>query len=110
MTWLTAFALTQALEMPVAWWALRGRRETWRILTVAFAASGLTHPALWFLLPPLFEDYWTYVIVGEALVWSIEALLYALLLDPRRGPAAAVAANAFSCGAGLLIHAAMASS
>jgi len=50
MTWLTAFLLTQAVEVPVylvAGRALpRGRR--WLF---ALGASALTHPVVWFAFP-----------------------------------------------------------
>ena len=48
--WAVAFALTQAIEMPVYWRALPGRPRRER-LALAFGASGLTHPAVWFVIP-----------------------------------------------------------
>jgi hypothetical protein len=101
MTWPTAFALTLLIEIPVVLWMMgRGWR---RDLPWALLANSLSHPTLWFILPPLFTDYTTYLIVSEAAVFAFEALLYALVLRSVRGLAIGVAANALSLGVGLLI-------
>ncbi|MEI8259033.1 MAG: hypothetical protein WCJ30_25470 [Deltaproteobacteria bacterium] len=43
--WLIAFAFTQAVEMPIYMRALKGRPG------VAFGASAITHPIVWFVIP-----------------------------------------------------------
>jgi hypothetical protein len=45
--WLAAFLLTQLVEVPIYAKALRGRAH------IAFAASAITHPAVWFGFPHL---------------------------------------------------------
>lgn len=47
--WLVAFALTQAFEVPLY---LRAADGDWYI---AFFASALTHPAVWFVFPLLMD-------------------------------------------------------
>ena len=102
--WLPAFLLTLAFEAPIVLYALRGLRARgagWLLL-----ANGLTHPALWFVLPRFFEDYWAYVLVGEALVFATEALVYAAALRSLpRGALIAGVANGFSYAVGALYYA-----
>jgi len=51
--WLLAFLFTQVVECPIYLWAQRGseRRRLARGL-VAFGATTLTHPIVWFVIPP----------------------------------------------------------
>lgn len=50
--WLSAFVFTQLVEMPVWLYALRRHRAPWRSrIAVAFGASCLTHPIVWFVMP-----------------------------------------------------------
>ena len=103
MTWPMAFALTLLLEIPVVLLVLqRGWKKD---LPWALLANGLSHPTLWFVLYPAIPDYWTFLVVGETLVFSFEAVIYALAVRSVRGVAASVAANSLSMGVGLLIAA-----
>ncbi|UQA62699.1 hypothetical protein [Polyangium aurulentum] len=87
MPWLWAFLFTQAVEMPIYMLGLRVRPIE------AFGASALTHPIVWFVIPPLFERiylallaphpslrlaqgprYWTMVVIAEAFAIGAEAL------------------------------------
>ena len=104
MTWPAAIALTVLLEIPVVLLVLgRGWRKD---LPAALLANALSHPTLWFVLWPMLADapYTTALLIGEAAVFSFEALLYLGLTQSLRGLAAAVAANALSLCVGLLIH------
>lgn len=59
--WVVAFAFTQAFEVPLY---LRAT-GSWR---VAFFASALTHPVVWFLFPALMDagvGYWPMVAAAE---------------------------------------------
>lgn len=47
-----AFAVTQLVEVPIYARALRSRTRSVRI-AVAFGASALTHPLVWYVFPPL---------------------------------------------------------
>ncbi len=66
MRWLFAFVLTQAIEVPIY------RRATGS-LWVAFAASALTHPVVWFAFPLLPLGYWPMVVLAEVFAVTVEA-------------------------------------
>ena len=70
MTWLQAFLVTQALEVPIYWLGTRSSPLSWSLrLGVALGASALTHPVVWFVLPPLLEPrlgWWGFFVVAEA--------------------------------------------
>ena len=90
MTWLGAFCLTQAIELPVYLAAQRGaERSRARALAVAFAASALTHPVVWYLFPLLPR---TWGCVASTRCWYqqfVLAELFAVLVEAawlqRRG-------------------------
>lgn len=68
--WLSAFAFTQACEVPLY---LRATAGGWR---VALLASALTHPAVWFVFPGLLQaglGYWAMAAWAEAFAVGVEA-------------------------------------
>ncbi len=69
MTWLQAFLLTQALEVPFYLLGMRGTPLSAPLrVAVAFGASALTHPIVWFVLPGLLAPalgWWGYFVVAE---------------------------------------------
>ena len=72
--WLLAFAFTQAVEVPVYVRALGpGRRLAGRAL-IAFGASAITHPIVWFALPRLWERLYL-ALVGLSAGFVIRAPL-----------------------------------
>ena len=114
MNWPTAFLLTQAIEMP--FYLSAGRAWPWKKrLLVAFGASALTHPFVWFVFPELTQSvlellglsmsykvpYWmaaeTFAVVAEAL-WFRRCGLRQPWLWSLLG-------NGCSAGVGFLIHA-----
>ena len=101
--WLSAYLLTQSVEIPIYVMATRGR--PWRArLVIAAAASQLTHPMVWFVIPaipwPSYDAYFLgaegFAVLAEAfLLWGIGArspLLWSL------------AANAGSVAVGSLLR------
>ena len=78
--WLVAFAFTQAVEAPIYVAGMepgRPMRERWAI---ALAASAITHPLVWFVIPdacveihPLLTGWWS-VLVSELFAFGMEAL------------------------------------
>ena len=80
--WLAAFVFTQVIEIPIYAHAML-RREgseapvlaSWpAALAVAFAASALTHPIVWFVMPELVpERYLLMVGLAEAFAVLVEA-------------------------------------
>lgn len=107
MSWWVGFALTQAIEMPI--YLLGMRRSAfplaWRV-GIAFGASALTHPIVWFVLPELLEarwGYWTFVAIAEVFAVVAEALyLRALKIEGAWG--LSLVANAASALTGLVLH------
>ncbi len=73
--WLAAFALTQAFEVPVYALALSGaHRSRAEVFMVAFGASALTHPVVWFVMPWLVgEPLWLSIALSEVFAVGVEA-------------------------------------
>lgn len=69
--WLAAFALTQLIEIPIHARALRGRAGRW---PMAFAASALTHPFVYFGFAMLMTPgTFRYALVAESFAVAVEA-------------------------------------
>lgn len=111
VSWPVAFALTQAIELPFYAVAAGTEREqpVSRRLLVGFGASALTHPWVWFVLPPYLQPslgYWGYACVVEIAVVLVEtAYLRGMGWDRRRALVRAVFANLVSAVAGFGLHA-----
>lgn len=74
--WLAAFVVTQAAEVPIYTLA-QEERPMWQRLLVAFGASAITHPIVWFVLyEPLLPivGYTPYLLIAETFAWGVEAL------------------------------------
>jgi len=112
--WLIAFLFTQVVECPIWVAALRrharaghSRRSNSGLLAIAFGASALTHPIVWFVIPHLWlavhraGGYWGMVAAAEAFAVIVEAE-YADGFGLRRAWAWSLGANAASFGLGLL--------
>jgi hypothetical protein len=103
--WATAFVATQVIEVPVVSWVLKGRAPGIRIAASAVLATAITHPILWFVLPPLFDDHFTMVATGEIAIVLVEAVVLWLatgIQDRRRCFAASALANGTSYLVGVL--------
>ena len=81
--WLAAFVFTQVIEVPIYAHALRRSERdepaalaSWpAALAVAFAASAITHPVVWFVMPQLVpERYLLMVGAAEAFAVLVEAV------------------------------------
>ena len=95
--WLVAFVFTQLVEVPIYSVGLRVG------ILPAFGASTLTHPLLWFVLfPYLHVPYVWKIVVGESLVWLVEAGYFALIFRRRRAWLWSFIANGASFGTGML--------
>ncbi len=67
--WLTAFAFTQLIEVPIYLRATGGH------FRVAFLASALTHPVVWFVFPKLLPDHYVAMVTAaELFAWWGEAV------------------------------------
>ncbi|GAB4202404.1 MAG: hypothetical protein OHK0013_15650 [Sandaracinaceae bacterium] len=96
LDWLLAFLLTQLVEVPIlaAW--LRPRPLGQRVL-LAFGASAITHPILWWALRPLLApiSFEAYVGIGELFAVLVEAA-YLRRLGVEDALLASVTANGAS--------------
>lgn len=98
--WLLAFALTQAIEMPIYCFALR---PPWRA-PKAFGASAITHPVIWFVIAPLMaRHYLPMVVCAEIFAVGVEAL-YLRLLKVRSPLTWSLVGNGASFAAGALFY------
>lgn len=102
--WLSAYAFTQAVEVPVYMRALRGRTPAYSLharLWLALAPSALTHPFVWFAFPQLPVPYLTMCVLAETFAFGVE---WAVLssLGVRRAWLWSLAANALSLGLALI--------
>ncbi len=105
-TWLLAFALTCALEIPVVLALTRGHGRRSRRALVAFAAQVLTHPLVWFVFPELtsLSPNMRFVL-AELMAVVVEAVAYVLFVPelPRlRAFGVSGIANGLSFGIGLV--------
>jgi hypothetical protein len=92
--WLLAFAFTQAIEIPLY-------RRAGASLPVAFGASALTHPLVWFAFPRLPLPWGWMVFWAELFAVLAEALWLRAFRVPRPLPWS-LAANLASLSLGLL--------
>ena len=101
--WAAAFALTQLVEMPIYVRALGRRRQRFAI---AFTASAITHPIIWFVVPALWmgRSYVAMAVASEAFAVLAESVWLARF-DVRRALAWSFAANAASVCVGLAVRA-----
>jgi hypothetical protein len=102
--WLAAFIFTQAVEVPIYLLVMDRQRMPWRPelrVLIAFGASALTHPVVWFVMPKLDVSYWTYVAIAETFAVTGEGI-YFHWLGMKRGLLLAFVANALSASLGLL--------
>ncbi len=111
--WVRAFLLTQCVEMGV--YAHATARPLRERLAIAFGASAITHPLVWFVTPALVQlarptgewplDWWIGVAVAEVFAFSTEAI-WLFLFGKRLGAALgwALAANVASFTIGLFLY------
>ncbi len=99
--WLLAFVLTQLAEVPLyLWLAPTG-------LGRAFALSAVTHPLVWYVIPPLCYgaglDYHQMLVIDELFAWLAEAAMLSLFgVRWHRALVVALVANAASVGVGVV--------
>lgn len=115
LRWLTAFLLTQTVEMGVYAQATRRSRPLRERLAIAFGASAITHPLVWFVIVDATrllvhtgsaqKDWWVGVAIAESFAFSVEAL-WLMLFGVRLGPALgwSLFANGASFTIGLFLY------
>lgn len=107
--WLSAFAFTQAVEVPLYVIALRRsalRDRSWLVhAAIGFGASAVTHPIVWFVIPGLpASSFAERVARAEVFAVVVEGLyLFAWkAYDLRRALLISLGINAASASSGLL--------
>jgi hypothetical protein len=101
--WFNAFLVTLLIETPIVARMLRGRTEPRTAVELALLATSLTHPFLWFAWRPVVDDYTTYVVSGEALVFLAETCVYRKVTSWRYAALVSLVANGASWGLGWLL-------
>lgn len=103
--WLVAFLITQLVEIPIYLWFLRRTsRPTVERVAIAFAASAITHPLVWFAGPVVVgarASFFGFVAVVETFAIVTEAAWLAAFRVPRPIVASALA-NTVSVAIGLV--------
>ena len=99
--WLSAFLLTQLIEVPIYVYALRGREHR---LWIALGASALTHPIVYWVFPLIQVDYLAQVSYAEAFAVLGEAI-WLSWFGLERSVLWAGLANLFSVVIGLSLRA-----
>ncbi len=123
LRWLIAFAFTQLVEVPVYARAIEGQRVARSLpaaSAIAFGASLITHPVVWFVIPSWWADLYLRVIdrapwatipspMARYVAMAVVAETFAVLVEAaylrawrlRRALWWALAANALSLSLGL---------
>ena len=96
--WLTAFFITQLVEVPIY------SRGFPCPLLVAFGASAVTHPIVWFGFfgPYGPTSYLTRLISAELFAWLVEAAYFRFLFRKKKALLLSFAANSASLAVGFL--------
>lgn len=104
LRWLAAFAITQAVEVPV--YARAQPDRAWpRRLLVAFGGSALTHPIVWFVAPRVVQGSWVAMAIAAETFAVVAEALWLFAFGVSRAFWWALLANALSVGVGLAIRA-----
>ena len=108
LAWLKAFALTAAIEVPIATWLFReSGGPWWRRSGLCLYANLASHPAVWFIFPALGLTFPRMVLAAEAWAVVSEAVFFWLAfqrVDARRAVGVALLANGISFGLGLVLR------
>ena len=98
-SWLQAFALTLAIEVPILM-VFAPRRWRSRTVGVAVCTQMFTHPLAWLAFQQGVLDWWSV----EGAVVVVEGAIYSLVLSrPAVAFGVSLIANAISAGLGILL-------
>jgi hypothetical protein len=101
--WLAAFAITQLVEVPIYFLAQDGERPWPQRLCLAFGASAVTHPFVWYLFPELIHPWWLMVVAAESFAVLVEAGWFAVF-GLRKALLWALVANGTSVCVGFVLQ------
>lgn len=108
-SFITSLAITLLVEIPIVFLLVKyvyKKIDKKGIIFASIVASALTLPYLWFILPFYLSDRMMYLIFGELIVLTVEALVYLRVLGLSFKQAMAVSffANLISTVVGLIIN------
>lgn len=76
LAWLSGFGFTELVEVPL--YGVRlfspAERSTGKRIAIAFGASQVTHPFVWFVFPWLVHDEWAMLLSAEVFAVVVEAM------------------------------------
>jgi hypothetical protein len=105
LQWLQAFAFTQIVEMAIYLAAFPSSRPLTERLAIAFGASAITHPMVWFVIPVVLSwMQWWYVVACAETFAVVTELIWLWAFGVRRAPLWSLAANATSFTFGLFCY------
>lgn len=96
------FALTLLVEVSVLVGLHRRERSFWRIVATGLVANLATHPLVFLVMPHMFSDWGTYLVVAECFALIVEAPIIWLGLRPQPGMRA-LASSALANGSSYLV-------
>jgi hypothetical protein len=105
LAWLEAFTITQLVEVPVYFYALHELNfSKLKKVSVAFGASAITHPIVWFIFPVLLPSHPAVTVAGaETFAVAVEAV-YLRAFGLRLYFSWSLVANSLSFSVGLLLR------
>ncbi|MFH0906271.1 MAG: hypothetical protein V1824_02955 [archaeon] len=107
-SFLISLLINLIIEIPLVYLIIKfiykEKLDFKKIIIVTLLASITTLPYLWFVFPSYINSTY-YLIIGEIIVFIIEAIIYKLLLDLKliKAIILSLVANLFSFLLGLLI-------
>jgi hypothetical protein len=109
LAWLRAFALTVAIEAPIATWLTKPAEPSLlRRAVLASFAQLASHPCVWFVFAYLPLPRWEVnITLAETWAFASETVFYVFALKGlgwKRAALTSLAANAASFGIGLLLE------
>lgn len=109
LNWPEAFFLTQVIEMPIYVYCLKrwGHHRAWfNVVFIAFAASAITHPLVWFVFPKILSlkgNYPLFFWAVELFAWSVEGC-YFKFFKVKYPWMVSLIGNGASAGVGLILN------
>ncbi len=76
MDFLTAFVITNVVEISIAYFFLRKTENATRIVVTVFLLNCFTLPLVWFLFPYFIRNYFVALLSSEAVIFAIEMFAY----------------------------------
>ncbi|MDO8553734.1 MAG: hypothetical protein Q7S22_02920 [Candidatus Micrarchaeota archaeon] len=76
MDFLSAFVITNVVEISIAYFFLRKSEEIKKVVLTVFLLNCLTLPLVWFVFPFFIRNYLASLLSSEAVIFAIEMFAY----------------------------------